>query len=63
MSVDLGKLLETSGAILRGHFLLTSGRHSDVYFEKFRILKSSPTFSAPSAPRSRSTSKIKVSNW
>jgi orotate phosphoribosyltransferase len=37
--VDLQKLLEESGAILRGHFLLTSGRHSDVYFEKFRVLE------------------------
>lgn len=37
-SVDLGALLEESGAVLRGHFLLTSGRHSDVYFEKFRVL-------------------------
>lgn len=37
--VDLQSLLEESGAILRGHFLLTSGRHSDVYFEKFRVLE------------------------
>ena len=37
--VDLQTLLEESGAILRGHFLLTSGRHSDVYFEKFRVLE------------------------
>ncbi len=37
-SVDLGRLLEESGAVLHGHFLLTSGRHSDVYFEKFRVL-------------------------
>lgn len=37
--VDLGKLLEDSGAILKGHFVLTSGRHSDVYFEKFRVLE------------------------
>ncbi len=37
--VDLGPLLEESGAILHGHFLLTSGRHSAVYFEKFRILE------------------------
>jgi orotate phosphoribosyltransferase len=36
---DLLKLLEESGAILKGHFLLTSGRHSDTYFEKFRILE------------------------
>ncbi|MBL8087843.1 MAG: orotate phosphoribosyltransferase [Chthonomonas sp.] len=37
--MDLGELLEASGAILRGHFILTSGRHSDVYFEKFRVLE------------------------
>ncbi|HVT11544.1 MAG TPA: orotate phosphoribosyltransferase [Fimbriimonadaceae bacterium] len=37
--LDLSQLLEASGAILRGHFLLTSGRHSDVYFEKFRIIE------------------------
>jgi orotate phosphoribosyltransferase len=44
--VDLTKLLEDSGAILRGHFLLTSGRHSDVYFEKFRILERPDVLSA-----------------
>lgn len=33
------KLFEDSGALLRGHFKLTSGRHSDVYFEKFALLK------------------------
>lgn len=37
--MTIAELLESSGAILRGHFLLTSGRHSDVYFEKFRILE------------------------
>jgi orotate phosphoribosyltransferase len=31
--------LEYIGAVLRGHFLLTSGRHSAVYFEKFRLLE------------------------
>jgi orotate phosphoribosyltransferase len=36
---DLLKVLEESGAILKGHFLLTSGRHSDTYFEKFRVLE------------------------
>ena len=46
MSVDLGKLLETSGAILHGHFLLTSGRHSEIYFEKFRILEQPHVLSA-----------------
>jgi orotate phosphoribosyltransferase len=37
--VDLESLLEESGAILNGHFLLTSGRHSATYFEKFRVLE------------------------
>ncbi|MEO0141667.1 MAG: phosphoribosyltransferase family protein [candidate division WOR-3 bacterium] len=32
--------LERRGALLRGHFLLTSGLHSDAYFEKFRVLES-----------------------
>ena len=27
--------IRKSGALLDGHFLLTSGRHSDKYFEKF----------------------------
>lgn len=44
--MDLGELLESSGAILRGHFILTSGRHSDVYFEKFRILEQPHVLSA-----------------
>lgn len=33
------KDLERIGAVLHGHFLLTSGRHSDIYFEKFRLLE------------------------
>ncbi len=45
-SPDLASLLESSGAILRGHFLLTSGRHSDVYFEKFRVLERPDVLSA-----------------
>lgn len=44
--MDLGKLLEESGAVLRGHFLLTSGRHSDVYFEKFRVIEQPDVLSA-----------------
>lgn len=44
--MDLGQLLEDSGAILRGHFLLTSGRHSDTYFEKFRVLEQPRVLSA-----------------
>lgn len=46
MNVDLAHLLESSGAVLRGHFLLTSGRHSDVYFEKFRVLEQPHVLSA-----------------
>lgn len=30
---------KSSGALLNGHFKLTSGRHSDVYYEKFTLLK------------------------
>ncbi len=33
------KLFTDSGALLQGHFKLTSGRHSDLYYEKFTILK------------------------
>lgn len=36
---NLLQLLEESGAILKGHFKLSSGRHSDTYFEKFRALE------------------------
>jgi orotate phosphoribosyltransferase len=38
-STDILALFEESGALLTGHFLLTSGRHSDVYYEKFTLLK------------------------
>ena len=33
------EIFERDGAILKGHFLLTSGRHSDIYFEKFQVLQ------------------------
>jgi orotate phosphoribosyltransferase len=33
------QLLEGCGAILSGHFLLTSGRHSDTYVEKARVFE------------------------
>ena len=32
-------LFVSSGAVLKGHFLLTSGLHSPVYWEKFKILQ------------------------
>lgn len=44
--MDLGQLLESSGAVLRGHFILTSGRRSAVYFEKFRVLERPDVLSA-----------------
>ena len=36
---DVLKIYEESGALLSGHFLLTSGLHSDRYFEKFAVLQ------------------------
>jgi orotate phosphoribosyltransferase len=36
---EILKLFKESGALLTGHFKLTSGRHSDVYYEKFTLLK------------------------
>ena len=36
---DVQKLFVQCGALLRGHFVLTSGRHSDQYFEKFDVLR------------------------
>ena len=32
-------LLEEHGAVRRGHFLLSSGKHSDVYVEKARVFE------------------------
>ncbi|MGH2631947.1 MAG: orotate phosphoribosyltransferase [Tepidiformaceae bacterium] len=32
-------LLQSRGALLRGHFQFASGRHGDLYIEKFRILQ------------------------
>ncbi|MEQ4489429.1 MAG: orotate phosphoribosyltransferase [Dehalococcoides mccartyi] len=36
---DVETLFEKTGAILKGHFLLTSGLHSPIYWEKFRIIE------------------------
>lgn len=33
------QILQETGTLLEGHFLLTSGRHSGAYIEKFRILQ------------------------
>ena len=36
---EMQEILERNGAIMRGHFKLTSGRHSDLFFQKFRVLE------------------------
>lgn len=33
------ELFKECGAVLKGHFLLTSGLHSDTYVEKFKLLQ------------------------
>jgi orotate phosphoribosyltransferase len=32
-------IFQKAGALLRGHFLLSSGLHSETYFEKFQVLQ------------------------
>ncbi len=39
MALTAQQLFEKSGAVLNGHFLLTSGLHSPVYWEKFQVLQ------------------------
>lgn len=36
---DVLALFTECGALLHGHFVLTSGRHADTYFEKFDVLR------------------------
>ena len=36
---EVREILESSNALLQGHFLLTSGLHSPNYLEKFRLLQ------------------------
>src|SRR5690606_29411827 len=36
---EVMETLAKSGALLQGHYLLTSGQHSDTYVEKFRLLE------------------------
>src|SRR5579862_5323289 len=37
--LDLKSALERRGALLEGHFRLSSGRHSDRFVQKFRVLE------------------------
>jgi orotate phosphoribosyltransferase len=39
---DAERLLREAGAMLEGHFQLSSGRHSALYVEKFRLLERPP---------------------
>lgn len=39
MSDEVMAIFKAAGAILEGHFLLTSGLHSPLYWEKFRVLQ------------------------
>ncbi|HEY1428122.1 MAG TPA: orotate phosphoribosyltransferase [Candidatus Tumulicola sp.] len=48
LSSELTRQLGERGALLQGHFRLSSGRHSDRYISKFRILEE-PKLVAPLA--------------
>jgi orotate phosphoribosyltransferase len=48
LSSELTRQLADRGALLQGHFRLSSGRHSDRYISKFRILEE-PKLVAPLA--------------
>lgn len=39
MIENVEEIFVKSGAVMKGHFLLTSGRHSPVYWEKFQVLQ------------------------
>jgi len=39
MTVNAEEIFRKSGALLNGHFLLASGLHSPVYWEKFQVLQ------------------------
>ncbi len=39
MDDNVERIFEKSGAVLKGHFLLSSGKHSPVYWEKFQVLQ------------------------
>ena len=36
---EIFDIFEKTGALLKGHFLLSSGLHSGLYFEKFQVLQ------------------------
>jgi orotate phosphoribosyltransferase len=36
---DILEIFKRTGALLSGHFLLTSGRHSNMYFQCAKVLQ------------------------
>jgi orotate phosphoribosyltransferase len=42
VSTEAERLLREAGALLEGHFQLSSGKHSPLYVEKFRLLERPP---------------------
>ena len=46
LDLDLESALWERGAVLAGHFRLSSGRHSDRFIQKFRILEHPPMVEA-----------------
>ncbi|MDQ3983129.1 MAG: orotate phosphoribosyltransferase [Actinomycetota bacterium] len=36
---EIMQVLEQKGAVLHGHFVLSSGRHSELFVQKFRVLE------------------------
>jgi len=45
--LDLERTLLEAGALLEGHFALSSGRHSDRFIQKFRILEDPSLLDSP----------------
>jgi orotate phosphoribosyltransferase len=43
LAEELAQALADRGALLQGHFRLSSGRHSDRFVQKFRVLEDPPT--------------------
>jgi len=39
VTVNVEEIFEKTGALMKGHFQLTSGLHSPMYWEKFRVLQ------------------------
>ncbi len=39
MTENVERMFEKAGAVLKGHFLLASGLHSPVYWEKFQVMQ------------------------